>query len=426
MARLGRRALIGAALAAPFVPPFGTPSRAAPAGPVFLVPGYEPDAAQWRGQPLRADPVAARALPTGHDGPVTLVSRIDAATGAVARALMPLAGHAIAVAPGGSEAVWVAMNAPLTVRFFTATLDMTGVAAPHAEGFVFGGHAVYAAGIVLVSERRDPSLPYAGRPEAHHGHVSVRDPTDLSVLDAWDCHGIAPHDLTLTADGRHLAIANYGSTAWPEGRAAPFPGVDYGVAPCITVLDARTGALVAKLPGSQRAAEVRHVAAHRLDRVFGLQVRPTSPDDARRVHAGHDAVYELDRSEREGLGYLPVPVLLGDATAGTARALDPAGLAMVRGQSIVADPIHDEAIATFTWSNTVAVIGGDGGLRQVIATDRLGLRRPRGVALMPDQETYAVAGDWENIFIFRRGTHELVREACVYETLFGHSHLAVT
>jgi hypothetical protein len=43
---------------------------------------------------------------------------------------------------------------------------------------------------------------------------------------------------------------------------------------------------------------------------------------------------------------------------------------------------------------------------------------------MPDDETYAVAGDWENIFIFRRGSHTLVREASVYETLFGHSHIA--
>jgi DNA-binding beta-propeller fold protein YncE len=396
---------------------------------VFLVPGYEPDAAYLRGKPLRLDADAARALPVGHDGSVTLVSRIDPGAGTVRRALMPLAGHAIAVAPGGAEAVWVAMNEPVMVRFATATLDLIRIVRPHAEGFAFGGHAVFAPDhrVVLVSERRDPFMAYAGSAEPHYGRISVRDPVSLAVLDAWDCHGIAPHDLTLTADGRHVVVANYGSTAWPKGRDAPFPGIDYGVEPCITVLELATGALAAKIPGTQRATEVRHVAAHRLDRIFGLQVRATSLGDAQRSLLGFDEVYEFDRSEREGLGYLPVPVLLADASSATAtaRSLEPAGVRMVRGQSIVADPVHDEAIATFTWSNTIAVIGGDGSVRRLIATDRLGLRRPRGIALMPDGESYAVAGDWENIFIFRRGSHDVVREACVYETFYGHSHLAV-
>jgi hypothetical protein len=404
-------------------------ARAAPAA-TFLVPGYEPDAAHKNGQVLRADPRASRALPEGYKGVVTMATRLGPA-GAVDRALFPLAGHAIAVAPGGAAALFVAMNGAELVRFDTGRLDLVDIHAPHEEGFVFGGHAVFLEehGIVIVSERRDVRMPYAGDPEAHFGRLSVRDIASLEVLDAWNCHGIAPHDLALTADRRYVAVANYGSTAWPAGVEAPVEGVDYGVEPCLTVLEVPTGALVDKRVGSNPRVEVRHVAAPRLGFVVGLQVRATDPAEAQRALRGRDEVYEADPSDREGLGYLPVPLLVADATDGTgaSRAVIAEDRArMVRGQSIVGDPVHDEVIATYTSSNTIAVVGGDGVLRRLIATDVLGLRWPRGLALLPDGEHYAVAGDWENIFVFRRGSHELVREACRYDTLYGHSHLTAT
>ncbi len=58
-------------------------------------------------------------------------------------------------------------------------------------------------------------------------------------------------------------------------------------------------------------------------------------------------------------------------------------------------------------------------------TDRLGLHRPRGVALLPGGAHYAVSGHWRDIYVFERGSHRLVREACQYVLLFGHSHLTV-
>jgi hypothetical protein len=36
-----------------------------------------------------------------------------------------------------------------------------------------------------------------------------------------------------------------------------------------------------------------------------------------------------------------------------------------------------------------------------------------------------VSGYWHDLFVFRRGSHELDREACRFATWFGHSHLAV-
>jgi len=262
-----RRTVLGAALAAPFAG-WARADSSVGAG-IPLVPGYEPDAAYLRGRPLRADAVAARALPAGYDGIVTMVSRVDTRGGETRRALMPISGHAIAVAPGGADALWVGMNDPVLLRFATETLDVLGMALPHAEGYVFGGHAVYAIdrGVAFVAERRDPGLRFTGSPEDHTGRIAVRDPDSLAVLDVWNGHGIAPHDLTLTADGRYLVIANYGSTAWPEGQGTPAPGIGYGVEPCVTVLDTADGTLVAKLPGTRRIHEVRHVAAHRLDRI---------------------------------------------------------------------------------------------------------------------------------------------------------------
>ena len=99
---------------------------------------------------------------------------------------------------------------------------------------------------------------------------------------------------------------------------------------------------------------------------------------------------------------------------------------MQRGQSIVYDPVHDEALVTYPTSHTVVVIDGqNGSIKRVIRTDRLGLHRPRGIALQPDQTHYAVSGHWRDIYVFRRGTHQLRREACRYVPLFGHSHLTI-
>ena len=99
---------------------------------------------------------------------------------------------------------------------------------------------------------------------------------------------------------------------------------------------------------------------------------------------------------------------------------------MQRGQSIVYDPVHDEALITYPTSHAVAVIeAGNGSIKRIIRTDRLGLQRPRGIALLPDRAHYAVSGHWRDIYVFRRGTHELRREACRYASLFGHSHLTV-
>ena len=97
---------------------------------------------------------------------------------------------------------------------------------------------------------------------------------------------------------------------------------------------------------------------------------------------------------------------------------------MLRAQSVTYDPIHDQAIATFPGADRVLVFSGDGRLvREIDTVASGGLRVPRGLCLHPDGEHYAVAGDFQDIAVFRRGDHVRVPDRSVYALLFGHSHI---
>ena len=408
-----------------------SPARAAAVDGVCLVPGYWTKRVFRHGRPLRHDAAAARALGQGHDGPVTMVSRIALGAEAPAeRALFPIKGHAITPNPAGSAALFVGMNHPTALSFDADSLDMIRPAAPHADGFVFGGHGIFSAdgAVAFVTERVDPKAPYSGRPADHFGRISVRDANSLAVLAVYDCAGIAPHELVLTADGRHLIIANYGATGWPAGRSAPVAHLPYGVEPSVTVIEAASGRLAHKAVGRSRQNQFRHLAGAAIDRVGIVQARLSTLAEAQRGVRDRATPYEPDTTEPHGLGYLPVPYLRFSATgeaAGIHETTPASPVLFQRGQSIEYDGSHDEMLVTFTSSNTLGVFAGrDGSLTKLIRTDRLGLRRPRGIAFLPDGAHYAVSGHRSGIYVFKRGSHALVREACRYDLLFGHSHLA--
>ena len=404
--------------------------RATPRSARYLVPGYHPAKAYRAGRPLRSDRHAARALAEGYDGPVTMISRLGPGD-ELERALFPIRGHQIVVHPNRPDAVFVGMNHRAMLRFDPQRLDLIGTAEPHAPGFLFGGHAVYGADgeVLMIAERRDPKAPYTGRPSAHFGRVSVRDPASLAVLDVLASHGIGPHEIALLADGRHLAIANYGSAGWPADRSPMGDNLPFGVEPALTLIEVSSGRLVHKLIGPDRQSEFRHLAAHGLDRITVLPTRLTTFRDSQRVLRGRGEVYQPDTTDRYGRGYLPVPLVRLDLSAPapttTAVMADDPTL-MRRGQSIAFDPVHDEILATFTSSNTIGVFdGATGAVKRIFRTDRSGLRLPRGIALLADGRHYAVSGHWAGICLFRRGTHAWQGDACRHDLLFGHSHLTV-
>ena len=276
-----------------------------------------------------------------------MISRLELDSDRVDRALFPITGHAISVHPDRKSAVFVAMNDRPVLLVEPRTLDVLHSAEPHADGFVFGGHAVYTADAdtVLVAERFETYAPYSGRLRDHFGRISVRDARTLAVLDVYDSHGIAPHDMVLFDDGKHFAVANYGSTGWPTDREALAENLPFGVEPALTVLEVGSGRLVHKTLGPARNNEIRHVAGNGFDRIGVIQTRLTSFADARGILIGRDFVYNPDASDKYGRAYLPVPFLhfdLSAADAKTAMVMTDDPLLMQRGQSIVYDPAHDE------------------------------------------------------------------------------------
>ncbi len=98
---------------------------------------------------------------------------------------------------------------------------------------------------------------------------------------------------------------------------------------------------------------------------------------------------------------------------------------MLSGIVTVTPRVAGAATTTVTARQSATIDAASGAVKHVMRTDRMGLRRPRGLALHPDGVHYVVSGSWENVFVFRRGSHELVRDACRYEVLFDHSHLAI-
>ena len=302
--------------------------------PAFFVAGYGVGSAYRGGRPVAEDSELARALPSGYDGTVTMMTRVGPAAGETVRALFPLRGHQILVSPDRATVLFVGMNDRGMILADAGSLDLLARAAPHDETALFGGHACAAAdgGVIFVAERRAIDRPFSGRPDDHFGAITVRDPRSLAVIERFDSFGIAPHEVVLMADGRHLAVANYGSTGWPADMAGAFPGLPHGVEPSVTVIDSRSGRLAAKVVGPDPRQEMRHLAALSGDRIAAVPVRPTTFGDGQRARSGLTEVYEPDRSDRQGRGYLPVPLMhisLTDGRSEVRRALADPPLSLI-------------------------------------------------------------------------------------------------
>ena len=136
--------------------------------------------------------------------------------------------------------------------------------------------------------------------------------------------------------------------------------------------------------------------------------------------------YEFDRTTEPGLNYMGAATLKYDARRKRLTTMGSPGdrKLMRHGLSIKYDERHDEAIASYPSSHQLMVFdGASGEVSKRIDTSRLGLRYPCGITMLPDGQHYAVAGYWENLFVFERGSHRLVRELCQYPMFFGHSHI---
>lgn len=423
----GRRAFLGGlaatAGAAVLLRP-AAPTRAdAPVRCAYLVPGYKADLANYRGEPAATALGLRRDFPKGYDGGVTMIARVEEKDGALRRAIMPIQGHQIAVHPRVSLALWNSMNGPNYVTFDPVTLKLDRVLPCHQPEFVGGGHSAFkeAGDAAFSTERRRQDLPFA-KPSDLYGRLVVRDARDFKTLAVYSTEGIGSHEVRLTDDGRHAVIANYG-TIKPPGQNKRMETVE----PCVTVLEVASGKVVYKrvLPGS--AGEVRHLAAPTLDRISAHVVTELNVDGYPRLPGDDDVIAEFDPDTAGGSFYAPGSVGHFDATrpdAAPVLAVPDDRMAARQGQSIAYDPVNDEMIGTFASSHSLVVVDAPSGrIKRAIGTERYGLRYPRGIVMHPDGRHYAVSGGWQGIYLFKRGTHEIVWERTLHPLLFDHSHM---
>lgn len=390
----------------------------------MFVPGYDIDAAYYEGTRTRAHARLARGVPKDYEGSVRMLTRLDLAAGSVKQALFPVHGHDVAISPDGRIGVYASLEHRSFVSFDAETLDVLAIGAPHARGWIGGGHSVFLDEKTVAVTERAPRRGYRGAPEPHFGAITIREAETLKVLEHMNCHGVSPHEIRLSPDGRQFVVANYGST-YPEG------GRRYGVPrhivePSVTLVGVESGRLEEKYAAPSTEAELRHLCVTASGDAVGITARLGLPDEDQAFRQGDAFVYARELTAGENSSYLPAkPVRLDRASGAFAELGGPDVEPLMRhGLSIEYDAVHDEALATFPAAHRVmAFDGATGALKRSIDTAAMGLDYPCGVAVLEGSDFYAVAGYWKNLYIFERGGHGLRRDLCSYATFFGHSHM---
>ena len=403
------------------------PARAASLPPplkkaAVFVPGYFPEHAYANGRPLTANRRFNRAV---RDQPLQKMLTRVGFDGSIRQTLLPVAAHDVEVAPDGSIGVLCSMDGEQHTAFDPDTLELAAIGPSLGDGWHGGGHAVYLDGgnTVILSERA-PSTPYQGKLESHYGRLTVRDPKTLKIAETYSTYGIDPHDIRLTTDGKYIVAANYGSTI--SAKTGKFTIPRSVVQASITVVEVSSGKLVDKRVTGKGKIELRHLAAGGLDRIFAIQARYGSDHDDARQRAGDSIAYDSDLTTDPGYNYMAAATLKYDASRKSLKKMGDAqsNRYMRHGLSIRYDEVHDEAIASYPSTHQLMVFdGASGELSKRFDLRTVGLRYPCGITFLPDGKHYAVTGFWENMFVFERGTHRLVRELCLYPMFFGHSHI---
>lgn len=388
-----------------------------------FVPGYYPSKAHVAGRKVKAHPDIAKGIKPS-DRHVRLLSRIGM-DGSVRQALLPAAAHDVEIAPDGSIGLLCGFAQGGHVAFDPETLDVVGRGQTIKKGWNGGGHAAFLpdSKTVLVSERAPrQSLRY--KIESHYGRVTIREPESMKILESYSTHGVDPHDIQLVEDGKYLVVANYGSVI--DKATGKFGTPRRVVEASVTVLEIASGKLVDKRLTGARDTELRHLAAASRQDIFTIQARNGNDDAGARQDIDQAVAYEADITTQSGNAYLSAATLKfsNGSDAPIAMGGPEATKLMRHGLSIEYDALHDQVIASYPSTHRVMTFdAASGDILKIIDTAAIGLRYPCGVTLLPDGQHYAVTGYWENLFVFERRTHRLVRELCLYPVFFGHSHI---
>jgi len=113
-------------------------------------------------------------------------------------------------------------------------------------------------------------------------------------------------------DGKHLAVANYGSTFDPKyGKKRPLL-----LDPSVTIIELAGGKLVETIRPAEPAGEIRHLAAYGCNRIFCLQNIFAPPEEQLRLLAGVDEFHLPDLVVKYGMKQTALPMLKAEAVAG--------------------------------------------------------------------------------------------------------------
>jgi hypothetical protein len=418
-------ALLAAAAAASAPPAAATSrksSKTLKKSAVF-VPGYMPEVAFANGKPVDANRRFNRAIRKG-DEIKRMITRVGM-DGSIRQTLLPVNAHDVEVAPDRSIGVLCGFEGAEHCSFDPETLEMSGIAPSFREGWRGGGHAAYLDGgkTVIISER-SPKQQARGGLEHLYGRLTIRDPETLKIRESYSTYGVDPHDIRLIDDGKYIVAANYGSIISPKTGEHTVPRTV--VEASITVVEVSSGRLGDKNKTRAGRIELRHLAAGSLDRIFAIQSAYGSDREYAHQRNDDSIAYESDLTSEPGQNYISAATLKYDArTKKLTRMGDrKANKLMYHGLSIRYDERHDQVLASYPSSHQLMVFdGASGSIAERIDTRKMGMRYPCGITLLPDGEHYAVTGHWENLFVFERGSHRLVRDLCLYPVFFGHSHI---
>lgn len=387
------------------------------------VPGYKPEYAFANGKAVERNRGFTGSI-RKTDDIKRMITRVGM-DGSIRQRLLPVNAHDIEVAPNRSIGVLCGFEGAEHCSFDPDTLEMAGIAPSFREGWRGGGHAVYLAGgkTVIMSER-SPKQQARGGLEHLYGRLTIRDPETLRIRESYSTYGVDPHDIRLIENGKYIVAANYGSIISPKTGEHTVPRTV--VEASITVIEVSSGKLVDKKKTSRGRTELRHLAAGSLDRIFAIQSTYGSEQEDARQRGGDGIAYEADQTSDPGQYYLGAATLKYDARTKRLSKMGDrqANRLMQHGLSIRYDERHDQVLASFPSSHQLMIFdGATGGMVRRFDTRIVGLRYPCGITLLPDGSHYAVTGYWENMFVFERGSHRIVRELCRYPLFFGHSHI---
>ena len=158
-------------------------------------------------------------------------------------------GHSCAVNPAHPNQVLFVGRRPSTQCLLMDIQQGRTLASwQSAPGYHLNGHAVYRQNgkqlFVCESSDHDGS-----------GSLAVRDAITGQLITRWETHGLEPHEVKISPDGKHLIIANGGLIKNAQGQPQNIDTMKSS----LVILDSQTGALKQQFDSPVGKASLRHI-----------------------------------------------------------------------------------------------------------------------------------------------------------------------